>query len=90
MNLESLLPIVAMIAVFVFFIILPKNKEVKKAKEFLANLKTGDKVITIAGIHGKISEIGETTFVIETMSGKLKIEKSAISAEMTLKLNQKK
>jgi len=89
-NINTLLPIVAMIAVFYFLIILPKNKEVKKAKTFLSNLKTGDKIVTIAGIHGKVSEIAETTIVIETMSGKLKIEKSSISAEMTLRLNEKK
>ena len=90
MNTNTLLPIIAMIAVFYFLIILPKNKEVKKAKTFLANLKAGDKIVTIAGIHGKVSEIAETTVVIETMSGKLKIEKSSISAEMTMKLNEKK
>jgi preprotein translocase subunit YajC len=90
MDLKTYLPIIAMIAVFYFLIILPKNKEVKKAKNFLADLKVGDKIITIAGIHGKVSEIAETTIVIETMSGKLKIEKSSISAEMSLKLNEKK
>lgn len=90
MKLETFLPIIAMIAVFYFLIVLPKNKELKKAKTFLANLKAGDKIVTIAGIHGKVSEIAETTIVMETMSGKLKIEKSAISAEMTMKLNEKK
>jgi preprotein translocase subunit YajC len=90
MDLKTYLPIIAMIAVFYFLIVLPKNKEAKKIKEFLTNLKTGDKIITIAGIHGKVSEIAETTIVMETMSGKLKIEKSSISAEMSLKLNEKK
>lgn len=87
-NLNTFWPILAMIAVFYFLIIMPKNKEVKKAKEFLSNLKVGDKIVTIAGIHGKIAEISDTTIVMETMSGKLKIEKSSISAEMTLKLNK--
>jgi preprotein translocase subunit YajC len=90
MDLKTYLPIIAMIAIFYFLIVLPKNKEAKKIKEFLAHLKTGDKIITIAGIHGKVSEIAETTIVMETMSGKLKIEKSSISAEMSLKLNEKK
>lgn len=82
--------LVLMIGVFYFLIILPKNKKLKLEKTFLTNLKAGDKIITIAGIHGKVSEIAETTIVMETMSGKLKIEKSAISAEMSLKLNEKK
>jgi preprotein translocase subunit YajC len=82
--------LVLMIGVFYFLIILPKNKKIKLEKTFLANLKAGDKIITIAGIHGKVSEIAETTIVMETMSGKLKIEKSSISAEMSLKVNEKK
>lgn len=90
MGTENLILIIAMVVVFYFFIILPKNKELKKVKTFLANLKVGDKIITISGIHGKVSEIAETTIVMETMSGKIKIEKSAISAEMSLKVNEKK
>ena len=90
MNSTLIIQLVLMIAVFYFLIIMPKNKKIKLEKTFLANLKAGDKIITIAGIHGKFSEIAETTIVMETMSGKLKIEKSSISAEMSLKLNEKK
>lgn len=90
MNSTLIIQLVLMIAVFYFLIIMPKNKKIKLEKNFLANLKAGDKIITIAGIHGKVSEIAETTIVMETMSGKLKIEKSSISAEMSVKLNEKK
>ena len=90
MNPMLIAQLVLMIGVFYFLIIMPKNKKIKLEKQFLTNLKTGDKIITIAGIHGKVSEISETTIVMETMSGKLKIEKSSISAEMSLKLIEKK
>jgi preprotein translocase subunit YajC len=90
MNSTLIIQLVLMLAVFYFLIIMPKNKKIKLEKTFLANLKAGDKIVTIAGIHGKVSEIAETTIVLETMSGKLKIEKSSISAEMSLKLNEKK
>jgi preprotein translocase subunit YajC len=90
MNSTLIIQLVLMLGVFYFLIIMPKNKKIKLEKNFLANLKAGDKIITIAGIHGKVSEIAETTIVMETMSGKLKIEKSSISAEMSLKLNEKK
>jgi len=90
MDTTVIIQLVLMVAVFYFLIIMPKNKKIKLEKEFLTNLKVGDKVITIAGIHGKVAEISETTIVMETMSGKLKIEKSSISAEMSLKLNEKK
>jgi len=49
----------------------------------------GDKIITKSGFHGKILELAETTVVIETMSGKLKLERSAISLELTAALNKK-
>ena len=90
MNPTLIIQLVLMLGVFYFLIIMPKNKKIKLEKNFLANLKAGDKIITIAGIHGKVSEIAETTIVMETMSGKLKIEKSSISAEMSVKLNEKK
>ena len=70
-------------------LILPQQKRVKKEKEFETNLKVGDKIVTKSGFHGKVTELSETTLVIETMSGKLKIEKSAISLEMSAALNKK-
>lgn len=79
-----------MIAVFYFLIIMPQRKRIKQEKTFEANLKVGDKVITKAGIHGKIAEIAETTIVLETMSGKIRMEKNAIAADLTIKLNEKK
>ena len=61
----------------------------KKEKEFETGLKVGDKIITKSGFHGKIAEVSETTAVIETMSGKLKIEKTAISMEYSIKKKKK-
>jgi len=80
-------PYLAMIAVFYFLMIKPQQKRAKTEREFESNLKAGDRIITKSGIHGKIAEVGEGTIVIETMSGKLKLERSAISVEMTAKLN---
>ncbi len=42
-----------------------------------------------SGLHGKVAELAETTVVVETMSGKLKMERSAISLELTVALNKK-
>jgi preprotein translocase subunit YajC len=69
--------------------IVPQQKKAKKEKEFESSLKVGDKIVTKSGFHGKIAELAETTVVIETMSGKLKMEKSAISLEMSAALNKK-
>lgn len=86
-QLVKFLPYVLMIGVFYFLMIRPQQKRAKTEKEFESNLKAGDRIITKSGIHGKIVEVGEGTIVIETMSGKLKLERSAISVEMTSRLN---
>ncbi|MES2747257.1 MAG: preprotein translocase subunit YajC [Bacteroidota bacterium] len=88
-QIGTYLPFILIFVVMYFFMILPQQKRVKKEKEFETNLKVGDKIVTKSGFHGKVAEISETTAVIETMSGKLKIEKSAISLEMSLALNKK-
>lgn len=89
-NLQSLLPFLLMFVVIYFFMIRPQQKRAKQEKEFESSLKVGDRIITKSGLHGKISEVSEGTVVIETMSGKLKMERSAISMEMSAKLTEKK
>ena len=73
--------------VFYFFMIRPQMKKSKDQKKFKEELKKGDRIITIGGLHGKISEIRETTFIIDVEGGiKLKIEKSAVSMESSAQL----
>ena len=86
----AFLPYLLIFAVFYFLIIMPQQKRLKKEKEFEATLKVGDKIITKSGIHGKVAELTDDSVVIETMSGKLKMERSAISMELSQKLNAKK
>ena len=69
--------------------ILPQMRKGKAQKKFWSELKKGDNIITSGGIHGKITDLKETSVVIETEGGgKLKIEKSAISLEMTEAANK--
>jgi len=86
-QIQQFLPFILMFVVIYFFMIRPQQRKAKQEKQFEGGLKTGDKVITKSGLHGKISELGETTIVLETMSGKLKMERSAISMEMSASLN---
>jgi len=88
-QISQFLPFVLMFVVIYFFMIRPQQKKVKQEKEFETGLKVGDKIITKSGLHGKISEIAETTVIVETMSGKLKMERSAISLDLTAALNKK-
>jgi len=80
-----------MVVVFVFFIILPQQRRQKKEKNFMKGLSKGDRVITKSGMHGKIAELNDKddTCVVETLAGKIKMERSAISLELSAKLNAK-
>ena len=80
-----------MLVVFVFFIILPQQRRQKKERNFMSALKKGDRVITKSGMHGKIAELNDKddTCVVETLAGKIKMERTAISLELSNKLNAK-
>ena len=75
----QIIMLVLMLVVFYFFLIRPQQKKQKELKSFRENLKQGDKVVTIGGIHGKILEITDTTVLINSEGTKLRLEKSAIS-----------
>jgi len=76
--------------VMYFFMIRPQIKRQKKEQEYRSKLKKGDKVITIGGIHGKITEMKEESVVIEVYGAtKLKISKSAISMTGEIALDKK-
>ena len=88
-QIQQFAPFILMFAVIYFFMIRPQQKRAKTEKQFESELKVGDKIVTKSGIHGKIAELADTTIVLETMSGKLKMERSAISMEMSAGLNKK-
>jgi len=88
---SSLIFLVLIIVVFYLFFIRPQMKRSKDQKKFRENLKNGDKIITIGGIHGKIVEVRETSFIIETEGGnRLKIEKSAVAMDQSAQLDDSK
>lgn len=88
-GLGSFAPLLLMFAVVYFFMIAPQMKRAKQEKRFAAELKRGDRIITKSGIHGKVVELSEkdSTCVVETSAGKIRFERSAISMEMSKKLN---
>jgi preprotein translocase subunit YajC len=79
-----------MVVVFYFFMIRPQAQKAKKAKKFQEDLQKGDKIVTIAGIHGIVNKVNEdSTISIEVSPGSyMKIEKSAISLEWSEQLNK--
>jgi preprotein translocase subunit YajC len=86
----SLIMMGAIILVFWLFMIRPQAKKAKDQKKFIENLQKGDKIVTIAGIHGTINKVNEdNTLQLETNPGSyMKIEKSAISLEWTQQINK--
>ncbi|WP_026751833.1 preprotein translocase subunit YajC [Sediminibacterium sp. C3] len=80
----------AIILVFWLFMIRPQAKKAKEQKKFIDNLQKGDKIVTIAGIHGVVNKINEDgTLQLEVTPGSyLKIEKSALSMEWTAAINK--
>lgn len=88
-GLGSFLPILLMFGVVYFFMIAPQMRRAKQEKKFASELKRGDRVITKSGMHGKVVELNDKdhSCVIETLAGKIKFDRSAISMEMSKKLN---
>jgi len=81
---QSIVPTLVMFGgiflVMYFFMIRPQQKKQKEARKFRDNLKEGDNVITIGGVHGKVSDVSDTSVVVIVESGaKLRFEKSAIA-----------
>lgn len=78
------------IVVFWFFMIRPQAKKAKEQKKFIDNMQKGDKVVTIAGIHGTIFRVNEdNTIQLEVSPGSyLKIERSSISLEWSQAINK--
>lgn len=71
--------------IFYFFMIRPQAAKAKKELSFIAGLQKGDKVVTKSGIHGKIYAIDEKTVTLEVDTNcRIKMEKVAISEDMTL------
>lgn len=78
-----------MFAVVYFFMIAPQMKRAKQEKKFASELKVGDRVVTKSGMYGKIASLNDkdNSCVIETMAGKIKFDRSAISLEMSKKIS---
>lgn len=89
-DIGQFLPMLLIFVVAYFFMIRPQMKRQKDEKRFAAELKRGDRIITKSGLHGKILELNDKDYscVLETMAGKLKFDRSAISLEMSKKLNK--
>jgi preprotein translocase subunit YajC len=87
-GIGGFLPIILIIVVMYFFMIRPQMKKQKDTKKYIDELKKGDRVVTTAGMHGKIADITDAYFLIEVDNGvKIRFDKSAISLDASKALN---
>ena len=87
-GIMSFLPMILIIVVFYFFMIRPQMKKQKDHKKYIEELDVNAKVVTTAGIHGRIVEVSDTTFLIDVGSGvKMRFDKSAIALDASRGLN---
>ncbi|MEE1329416.1 MAG: preprotein translocase subunit YajC [Oscillospiraceae bacterium] len=91
MGMSSIIMLVVMFGVMYFLMIRPENKRKKEAEAMRSALKVGDKITTIGGIIGKVVDIKEDKFVIETGADQVRIEfaKWALSTNETAAENAK-
>jgi len=81
----------SIILIMYFFMIRPQQKKQKESKKFIEEIKKGDDVVTIGGLHGKVSSVDKDTVVLELDRGfKVTVEKSAISLDFSRKPETKK
>lgn len=80
----TFLPLILIVAVFYFFMIRPQVKRQKETRKFRENLKKGDKVVTTGGIYGKITEMKETSVILQVdKEVHIKVDKNAIIKDMS-------
>lgn len=73
---------IAILGVFYFFMIRPQQQKQKKAKNFRNELKKGQQVVTIGGVHGRIADVRDDVVILDLEKGaKIKVDKVAISYE---------
>ena len=87
-GLGQFLPLILIFLVAYLFMIRPQMKRQKDEKRFSESLKKGDRIVTKSGLYGKVVDLNEkdSSCIIETMAGRLKFDRSAISMEMSKRL----
>jgi preprotein translocase subunit YajC len=78
-SIGIFLPILVMFGIFYFLVILPQKRQKQQLQEMITQLKINDEVVTNGGIIGKIKEVKDTSFIIQSAEKSfLEIGKSAI------------
>ena len=73
------LPLVALLAVFYFLILRPQQKRAKEHAALVAALQKGDEIVTIGGVLGKVTKVGDENVMVEIAAGvEVQVQKPAV------------
>lgn len=73
-----------------FFMIRPQTKKAKEQKNFLSEIKKGDRIVTVGGVHGKILSVDDDSLLVEIdANAKIRLEKSMVSVDLTKNLRSR-
>ena len=79
-SFSVFVPLILMFAVFYFLLIRPQQKQASRQRDFIKNLKAGDRVVTTGGLHGEVKGLTETTITLEIAEKvRVKVTRSAVS-----------
>lgn len=88
-NWSFMIMLGLMFVIMYFFMIRPQQKKAKDQKKFIEEVKVGDRIVTIGGMHGRIAELDGDTFILEAEKGaRMRFSKSSISMESTKAANK--
>lgn len=83
-SMASFIPLILIFAVFYFMLIRPQQKQAKLQRQFLSDLKTGNKVVTTGGIHGTITGLTDSVVTLEIADNvRIKISRASIGSPFT-------
>ena len=85
----TIFPFVVIFGIFYFLVILPNRRQQDEVKNMVATLKAGDEVVTNGGIIGKIKEVKDSSFIIQSAEKSfLEVSKSAVVGKRTVEVKQ--
>jgi preprotein translocase subunit YajC len=82
-GFASFIPLILMFVIFYFLLIRPQQKKTKEHRQMIDNLKTGDRIITSGGLHGRITGVSENALTVEIAEKvRVKVNRASVSALM--------
>ncbi|PIE67599.1 MAG: preprotein translocase subunit YajC [Deltaproteobacteria bacterium] len=83
-GFASFVPLILMFVIFYFLLIRPQQKKTKEHRQMIDNLRTGDRIITSGGIHGRVTGVSENDLTVEIAEKvRVKVNRASVSALVT-------